>query len=429
MFASFALFNYRLFWFGALVSNVGGWMSSTAQQWMVLTELTDHSAQALGFQMAISFLPVALLSPVAGAVVDRYNKRKLLVLTQALLAVNATLMWLAYTSGWMTLPLVFCFGVLGGIVMAFDMPARQAFTSEMVPERLIPNAIGLNSAQFNAARLAGPAVAGLVIAGFGVGPALLVNAISFVAVLAGLLAMRPAELTPAPRSRGGAGAVLEGLHYVRHHPEILMVMFVVFMLSCFGMNFPVTNSLMATTVFGKGAGEFGALGSAMAIGTFAAALTAARRQRPRFRTIILALAGFGAGMAMAAISGSFLVYMALLVPIGFCALTILTSCNALVQLAAGPSFRGRVLSVYLAVNMGATPIGSALIGWICQEWGARAGLLAGALATMAAALAMGAWLVVHDGVRVRVRRRWPLAIDVHNPGAQAPTEPGVGVHA
>ncbi|MCT1459587.1 MFS transporter [Aestuariimicrobium sp. p3-SID1156] len=431
MFASFGWYNYRLFWLGALVSNIGGWMSSVAQQWMVLTELTDHSATALGFQTALSFLPVALLAPLTGAVADRFSKRHVLLVTQSLLALNAFGLWLVYTTGLITLPLAFVFGIIGGCVMAFDMPARQAFTSEMVPARLIPNAIGLNSAQFNAARLAGPAVAGLLIAAVGVGPALLINAISFAAVLAGLAAMRPGELTPAPRSRGGAGAVREGLAYVRRRPDILLVMAVVFILSAFGMNFPVTNSLMATTIFGQGAGEFGALGSAMAIGTFAAALVAARRQRPRFRTILFALGGFSLGMIAAGSAPSFPIYMLLLVPIGFCALTILTSCNALVQLAAEPEFRGRVLAVYLAVNMGGTPLGSALIGAICQEWGARAGLWVGGLATALAAVAMGLWLVLHDGVRLRLRRVWPLRFRVHNPGALTvtPTEPGVGAHA
>ena len=429
MFASFGIFNYRLFWFGALVSNVGGWMSSVAQQWMVLTELTDHSATALGYQMAISFAPVAVLAPIAGAVADRYSKRRLLIITQSLLALNSLGLWIAYVAGVMTLPLAWVFGFMGGLVMALDMPARQAFTSEMVPTRLISNAIGLNSAQFNAARLVGPAVAGLLIAAVGVGPALLINTISFAAVLLGLLLMRPAELNPAPRGRGGAGAVIEGFRYVLARPDILLVMSVVFALSTFGMHFPLTNSLMATTVFGEGAGEFGALGSAMAVGTFAAALIAAKRVRPRFRTIILALVGFAVSMVAAAFAPSLLVYGLLLIPIGLCALTILTSCNALVQLAAGPAFRGRALAVYLAVNMGGAPTGSTIIGWICDAWGARAGLLAGAVATGTAGVAMAAWLVLHDGVRVRLHQAWPLRLGVHNPGAEVPTEPHVGAHA
>lgn len=430
MFASFGVYNYRLFWIGALVSNVGGWMSSVAQQWMVLTELTDHSATALGYQTALSFLPVALLAPMAGAVADRFDRRRMLLVTQTALALNATALWLCHAGGLMSLPLIYCFGVLSGIVSAFDMPARQAFTSEMVPRQLIPNAIGLNSAQFNAARMAGPAVAGLLIAAIGVGPALMVNALSFAAVILGLAAMRPDELIGRERGGAGASAVLEGLRYVRARPDILLVMAIVFMLSVFGMNFPVTNALMATTEFGKGAGEFGALGSAMATGTFAAALIAAKRTRPRFRTIILALAGFSLCMAAQALSPNFTVFMILLVPTGLCALTILTSGNATVQLAAEPAFRARVLAVYLAINMGGTPIGSTLMGWIAQAWGVRRAIMVGGLATAVTALGAGLFLVWHDGVRLRLTSRWPLRLTIENPGAEpvAPTEPGVGAH-
>lgn len=436
MFASFAIFNYRLFWLGALVSNVGGWMFSTAHQWMVLTELTDHSATALGYVTALTFAPMALLAPLAGALTDRFDRRRMLLVTQAMLALNAGVVWLLYASGVMTLPLAFLFATVGGTIQAFDMPARQSFVSEMVPKQLIPNAIGLNSAQFNAARLVGPGVAGLVIAAFGVGPALLVNSISFAAVILGLLAMRPHELLVSPKSRE-RGAIVEGIRYVSRRPDILVVMVVVASLSMFGMQFPLTNALMATTEFGKGAGEFGILGSAMAIGTFAAALLAARRTRPRFRTMLVALLGFAVSLALASLAPNYTLYLVMLVPLGLCAITVLTNCNAMVQLGAHPQYRGRALSVYLAVNMGGSPIGAMVIGWICQIWGARAGLAVGAVATGTAAAGIALWMMRRDGIEVRLGRAWPPAFDVRNRAVEqrllalegTSAEPGAGTHA
>lgn len=436
MFASFGIFNYRLFWLGALVSNVGGWMFSTAHQWMVLTELTDHSATALGYVTALTFAPMALLAPLAGALTDRFDRRRMLLTTQSLLALNAFVVWGLYASGMMTLTLAFVFAAVGGTIQAFDMPARQTFVSEMVPQHLIPNAIGLNSAQFNAARLVGPGIAGLVIAGFGVGPALLVNGISFAAVLGGLALMRPGELLTSPKSRE-RGAIVQGIRYVAGRPDILVVMVVVMALSMFGMQFPLTNALMATTEFGKGAGEFGILGSAMAVGTFAAALLAAKRVRPRFRTMLVALAGFAISMLVASMAPNYTTYMIMLVPMGLCAITVLTNCNAMVQMNADPAFRGRALSVYLAVNMGGSPIGALVIGWICEVWGARAGLGVGALATGLVCLAVAGWMMRRDGIEVRLERSWPLALDVRNRAVEqrmlalegTSSEPGAGTHA
>ncbi|MGA4670847.1 MFS transporter [Propionibacteriaceae bacterium Y1923] len=435
MFASFGIFNYRLFWIGALVSNVGGWMFSTAHQWMVLTELTDHSATALGYVTALTFAPMALLAPVAGALTDRFDRRKMLLTTQSLLAVNAFVVWALYASGVMTLGLAFVFATLSGVIQAFDMPARQTFVSEMVPRHLIPNAIGLNSAQFNAARLVGPGVAGLVIAGFGVGPALLINGISFAAVLAGLLLMRPDELLRSPKVRE-RNAIIGGIRYVAGRPDIIAVMVVVATLSMFGMQFPLTNALMATTEFGKGAGEFGILGSAMAVGTFAAALLAAKRARPRFRTTLLALAGFAVTMALAASAPTYTTYMLLLVPMGLCAITVLTNCNAMVQMTTDPQFRGRALSVYLAVNMGGSPIGSLVLGRVCDVWGARAGLALGAAMTGLVALGVAVWMMRRDGIELRLDRYWPPQLGVRNRAVEealgiegTPAEPGAGAHA
>lgn len=406
MFASFAYRNYKLFWFGSLVSNVGGWISRVAQDWMVLTELTDHSASALGLVTALQFLPTLLLTPLMGSLADRYNKRKLLLLSQVLLAISAFAMWGIYAAGSMTLTVAYALALITGAVQSLDMPVRQAFVSEMVPQRYIPNAIGLNSTQFNGARLIGPAVAGLLISWVGVGPALLINALSFAGVMSGILAMRPDELARAPRSKV-RGGVMDGFRYVAGRKDIVMVLVVLFALATFGMNFQVTNALMATERFGKQADGYGLLGSAMAVGTFGAALIAARRARPRLRTLLGALIGFTVFVTMAAFSPNYTTYLVLLVPVGFTSLTVFTCCNAMVQLAAGAQYRGRVMAVYMMVNMGGTPLGAPIVGWVSDRFGAPAGLLIGSVACALATVVVLVFYMTRRGIRFRFSRGWP----------------------
>ncbi|WP_130864945.1 MFS transporter [Acidipropionibacterium timonense] len=377
-FASFEIHNYALFFAGSLISNLGLWMGRTAQDWMVLTELTHHSSTALGYVTALQFLPVAVLAPSAGALADRWHKHTLLYWTQSGLALVALAMWALRATGVITLWHVYLLAFLQGVVTSLDNPVRQSFVPEMVPDRLVPNAIGLNSAQFNSARLLGPGLAGLLIAATGVAPCLLINAVSFLAVLASLWFMKLDELTPAP-TRRGRGAVREGIAYVRHRPDILVPMVIVFVLGTFGMNFQITNALMATKVFGKGPGEYGLLGSIMAVGTLAAAVLAARRSNPTIRLLLVALGGFAVFGTALALAPSYVVYALWLVPVGLCALTVMTCANATVQLASDPTVRGRVMALYMAIFMGGTPIGAPIIGWIGDAWGPRWTILIGTI--------------------------------------------------
>lgn len=406
MFASLALHNYRWFAAGALVSNVGGWMAIVAQDWLVLTELTSGSSSALGLVAGLQFLPVALFAPYAGALADRVDKRRLLLATQAIASLNALTLFVLVATGTAQLWHVFVLAALTGATMAFDNPARQAFVSEMVPPSLLPNAIGLNSASFNAARLVGPGLAGLLIGAFGVAPAIAVNAVTYMAVIGALLVMRAAELTPAP-AVARRGAVREGIRYVRRRPDIMLVMFIVFMLGTFGMNFQLTNALMATQVFGKGAQEFGLLGSIMAVGSLAAALLAARRTRPRLRVLLGSLTAFTVVTALLGLAPNYLVYALLLVPVGLTALTALTTANSMVQLASEPEYRGRVMALYMAIFLGGTPLGAPLMGWIGDAWGARWTLLIGALASGLTCLLAGGYLMVHDHLRLALKPVWP----------------------
>lgn len=392
MFASFGLHNYRLFWTGGFISNVGTWMARVAQDWLVLTILTDNSSLALGIVTGLQFLPMLLLAPWAGSMADRFDKRRILLLTQTAMTITGLALAGLVFSGYVALWHVYLLATLQGAAAAFDGPARQAFAPEMVPRRLIANAVGLNTTSFHAARLIGPAVAGLTIAWWGVSLALLLNALSFVAVIAALLLMRVDELVPGPITRA-KGAVREGLVYIRQRPEIMVVLFVVFMLGTFGMNFQLTNSLMATAEFKVGPEEFGLMGSIMAIGSLAAGLVASRRTTLRLRLILSALAGFTLATAVLAMAPSYLSYVVMLMPTGFLALTVMTASNASVQLAVSPEMRGRVMAIYSAVFLGGTPLGSPVLGWVGEAWGPRWTLAIGSIACGLAVVIAGLYLL------------------------------------
>ncbi|GAB3490503.1 MFS transporter [Flexivirga lutea] len=403
-FASLSVYNYRVYFAGALVSNVGTWMGRTAQDWLVLTQLTAHDSTALGIVTALQFAPVVLLAPFAGVITDRFPKRRVLFGTQSALAVTAALLAALVLTDVVQLWHVYALALLQGVATALDNPSRQAFVSEMVESDLLSNAVGLNATSFNAARLIGPGIAGLCIGLIGTGQTLVFNTLSFVAVLIALKAMRPEELMPAPQVRG-KGNVREGLAYVRRRPDIMLIMFMVFMLGTFGMNFQLTIALMATTVFHRGAAEYGLLGSVMAIGSLAGALMAARRQRPRLRIVLGSLVGFTLFSALAALAPSYLLFALFLIPTGLCAITTLNTANATVQLSVTPVMRGRVMALYMAIFMGGTPAGAPVIGWIGTAFGARWTILVGSVATAITVGAVMFYLMRSKDLRVRLEGR------------------------
>ncbi|GAB4077268.1 MFS transporter [Nostocoides australiense] len=402
-FASLSVRNYRIWFFGALVSNVGTWMARVAQDWLVLTELTEHSASALGIVTGLQFLPFLLLAPWAGAVVDRFPKRTLLMITQISLGLVSLVTGLLALTGVAQLWHVYILALMQGVATAFDNPARQAFVSEMVPNERLANAVSLNSASFNAGRLIGPAVAGVIIAAWGTGIALLLNAVTFGAVLLALTSLDPRALTPAPLSKG-RGSIREGFDYVRGRPDLKLVMGLVFVLGTFGMNFQITMALMATKVFGKGPTEFGLLGSIMAVGSLAAALWSARRANPRLRHLLIALVAFTVSATAAALAPTYSLFALTLIPLGLAALSALTTANAMVQLRTTPAMRGRVMALYMAIFMGGTPFGSPLIGWIGDHFGARWTIGIGPLAIGLTLAAVAVYLWRHENVRVSFTR-------------------------
>lgn len=363
--------NYRLWAGGALVSNIGTWMQRVAQDWLVLTVLTDHSGTAMGITTGLQFLPMLLLGPYAGVLADRYRKRVILLWAQTAMGLIGLAVGLLVVSGAAQLWQVYVAALCLGLASAIDGPARQAFVSELVGQEHLSNAVSLNSASFNTARLTGPAIAGVLIGWIGTGPVFLLNAASFAAVLLSLWRIRTAELSPSVPATRGQHQVAEGLGYVRRRPELMLILVMVGILGAFGMNFAITNALMATTEFGMGPGEFGLLGSIMAVGTLAGALLAARRSGPRLRFLLGGALGLGIFTLVGSVSPSFWLYAAVLVPVGLASITFLNSCNTSIQLAVNPQFRGRVLALYLAVLQGGTALGAPLMGWIGTEFGAR----------------------------------------------------------
>ncbi|WP_269940070.1 MFS transporter [Arthrobacter sp. HY1533] len=401
MFRALKVYNYRLWVTGALVSNIGTWMQRVAQDWLVLTVLTNHSGTAAGITTGLQFLPIIFLGPFAGLLGDRVNKRKLLLVTQTAMGLCALLLGILVVTGSVQLWHVYALALLLGVASAFDAPSRQAFVSEVVGKGDVPNAVALNSASFNLARLAGPGIAGLVIALVGTGPAFLINAASFAAVIISLWRMRTSELMPAVRVPRAKGQIREGFRYIRRRPDLLMIMVLVFLVGTFGMNFQITNALMATTVFHLGPGEYGLLGSVMAIGTLAAALMAARRKNMRMLYIVGGALAFGVTVAIAAAMPSYFWYAVALVPVGIASLTFMNACNTTVQLTTDSAMRGRVLAVYMVVLQGGTPIGAPLVGWIATEFGARWSLVLGAVVAVLAGL--GALVLMNRRNNVRLR--------------------------
>nr|WP_246571068.1 MFS transporter [Kineosporia corallincola] len=392
MFRALSIRNYRLWASGAIVSNTGTWMQRVAQDWLVLTQLTDNSGVAVGITTALQFAPVLLLAPWIGALTDRLDRRKILITTQITSAVLGLVLGLLVISGLAELWMVYLLAAGLGVVAAVDGPARQAFVSELVPVEYLPNAVGLNSASFNAGRLLGPGIAGLLINWLGTGPVFLINGFSFIAVVFSLTHMNRDELRLQERPGRGNRSARAGLVYARSHPEIALIMCIVGMVAMLGLNTQITTALMARTEFGKGAGEYGLLGSVMAIGSLGGALLAARRERPTVKLVIGAAAAFGVSSIVSALMPTYWTFALMLIPSGLAALTMLTAANATVQLATTPAMRGRVMALYMAITMGGTPIGSPIIGWIGEEFGARWTILVGGMGTLLAVGMALLWL-------------------------------------
>lgn len=407
MFRSMREHNYLVWFIGGLTSNIGTWMQRTAQDWIVLTELSNHDAAAVGITMALQLGPVLILMPWAGLIADRLNVRKVLFFTQAAMGALALGLGIIVVTGIAQLWHVYLFAFLLGVVSAVDAPVRQIFVSELVEKKDLTNAVSLNSVSFNAARMIGPAAAGLLIAIVGAGWVFVINAGTFIATIIALVAVRVNELRAQPRAPRARGQIVAGFRYVLGKPAIIVVLIMIGIVGTFGMNFAIFTSTMATITFHKGATEFGVLSSVMAIGSVTGALFSARQARPRMRTLFTSVALFGLASGLSAIMPTFEMFAVSLTLIGFSALMFITTANSMVQTSVKPSMRGRVMALYMAIFVGGTPIGAPFVGWVVNQYGPRWGLGVAAISGFLAAAVCLYWLMRYKRVRVHYSRSWP----------------------
>ena len=406
MFSALVEPNYRKYLAGSFVSNIGTWMQRIAQDWLVL-ELSGGSGLAVGITTGLQFLPMLLLSPYGGLIADRFNKQQILKITQSWLALCAAALGVLAVTGLATTEHVYVIAFAFGLGTAFDNPARQSFVSEVAGPDHLPNAIGLNSATFHAGRLVGPALAGLLIGVVGSGWAILANALSYAAFIAALLMLDRRLLRTTPPSPRAKRQIREALAYLRSKPSMVLVMWVVFFVGIFGMNFQMTSVLMAQQEFHRNAQAYGILVTLMAVGSLAGALTAARRRsRPSPRLVVGMAVIFGLVVAASGLMPSYAAYAAVLPILGLVTLLTLTAANASIQLTVDPLRRGRVMALYIMVLMGGTAIGSPILGWVAESMGPRWALIGGGAATVLGVLASVAML------QIRSRRKRALSSEV-----------------
>ena len=377
--------NYRLFFFGQLVSLTGTWMQTVAQGWLVL-RLTGDSGFALGLVTSLQFLPLLVAGPWGGVVADRFDKRSVLIATQSAMAVVAAALAAVTLTGVVELWMVYVGALLTGAATAVDSPTRQAFVVELVGPPDLPNAIGLNSALFNAARVLGPAAAGIVIRVADVGPCFALNAVSFLAVLGGLWWMRPDELVRQASITSGKRQVRAGLAYVRRTPVLRSTLLLVAVVGTLGFSANVVLALLAKVTFHGDAGTYALLTSAMGVGSLAGALVTAARTRPSRRLLVGSCLAFGLLLTASAAAPGLALAVPLLALAGAAGIAFLTTANSTLQLASEPAMRGRVMALYLLVFLGSTPVGGPLVGFVSEYFGPRFGLALGGVATVGAAL-------------------------------------------
>ncbi len=379
--------NFRRYISGQAVSLVGTWMQTIAQSWLVL-ELTG-SATAIGIVLALQTVPMLLLGPYGGVVADRTDKRRLMIGLQSLMGVQALVLGLLVVTGNVELWHVYVLAVLLGLNQCFENPARQSFMLEMVGPEDLRNAVSLQSVLASCSRMIGPAVAGVVIAAGGIGLCFLLNAASFVAVVASLLTLDESKLVPSPPAARARGQLREGLAYVRKTPDLAVPLLMMALVGCLAFEFQVVLPVLADQTFDAGAEAYGLLTAAMGAGSVVGGLLVATWGRTGTKPLVVTSLAFGIAMAVAAAAPNMPVLVATMVIVGALSVTFTSTTNSSLQLTAAPTMRGRVMALWSVAFLGSTAIGGPIAGWVCEQGGGRAGLLLGAAACLVAA-AMGA---------------------------------------
>jgi MFS family permease len=385
-------YNYRLYFFGQSVSQIGSWLQRIAQAWQVL-DLTGSPA-ALGIVTVLQFLPIMLLSLVAGVIVDRFPKRQMVWVIQFIATLQAAVLAFLTLSGQIQLWEIYVLAVVLGIVSAFDMPSRQAFVGEMVGRQDLQSAISLNSSLFNGARIIGPGIGGVIIALWGVGWCYAINAVSFVAVLISLMLLRPEQFFPLRRAARAAlwTQLADGLKYATSRYQLVFPLLLLAVVGTFGYNFGVSLPLLARYQLDVGSVGFGGLNAAMGVGSVIGALSLAPRLTPSERVLLVAAGSFSVLLLLVAVVPWFVVALGVLVLLGFASIAYSACTNTTLQLNSREEYRGRVLSLYTLLFAGTTPIGGAITGWLADRWGIGLALAAEAIVCLLAVGAGALWL-------------------------------------
>ncbi len=404
-FAALSVPNYRRYYGGQSISLIGTWMQMTAQAWLVLS--ITHSSTWLGVVIALQTLPVLLLGPYGGVIADRVDKRKLMIVLQSAMGVQALALGLLTVTGVVTVWEIGVLAALLGVNNAFENPSRQSFMLELVGPEHLRNAVSLNSVLVNVARAIGPAVAGILIATVGDGVCFLANAASFVAVVVSLTMLDTRTLSPTVPTPRARGQLREGLRYVRATPQLAVPLLMMGVAGCLTYEFQVSLPVMASRGLHVGATGFGFMTAAMGVGAVIGGLLVAARGKTGLRPLVLSAAGFAVAMTLATLAPVLAVELVALAFAGAASISFMSTGNSTLQLNAEPEMRGRVMSLWFVAFQGSTPIGGPLVGWLMAVTGPRAGLGLGAVTI--AIVALGG-LVAMRGLPLRRPRRAARAL-------------------
>jgi MFS family permease len=416
-FAALAVPNYRRYLAGQSTSLVGTWMQTTAQSWLVLT--ITHSALILGLVVALQFLPLLLLGAYGGVIADRVDKRRLMVILQSLMGIQALTLGILTLAHVVQLWEIAVLAVILGLNNTFETPARQAFVMEMVGPQVLRNAVSLNSVMVNVARAFGPAIAGLLIVSVGIGTCFILNALSFVAVVASLLAMNRSQLHPSVPMARARGQLRAGLRYVSGIPELAVPLLMMTLVGTFAYEFQVVLPVLASHTFHGGARAYGFMTAAMGVGAVGGGLVTAARGRVGLRGVSIAAAVFAVVLLLAAAAPTLTLEYVALAMVGWVSISFIARGNTTLQLAAAPQMRGRVMALWAIAFQGTTPIGGPLIGWITAAAGARVGLATGGVSGV---LAAGLGMVAMYRIGRRRADGQPSPTDVEEAVTELPPE-------